>query len=376
MKRRRLFSLKSLPAFSIVFCLSTLFLWAFLLIGAFTTPPTVAPSPTPSDSREESSTPTMLPSRVQGLYTALILGKESSGNNTDVIALASFSPDKARLVWLQIPRDTYYRFEGHPIKLGNLYAHLLARAESAGEEQPKTSALEGVSRAVEQLLALPVDYRALVELSVLEDAVDAMGGVEITLPYALHYEDPDQALSIHLPAGTQTINGAAALGLARYRAGYATADIGRLDGQKLLLSAIWRRARQGAGAVGLMAHLPSLLSRLSTNASLSDALYFLPRLTSLKGDKILFATLPGEGYRASDGIWYYLVPRSALSHAAALLTGREQSDSAPDPDRLLTDPGDAELLAKYLAPSSLSAVTAKELLEQGISIPLLPQAHD
>ena len=71
--------------------------------------------------------------------------------------------------------------------------------------------------------------------------MDNLSGIEIDLPYDMDYEDSSQNLSIHLKAGKQTLGGKEALGFLRYRSGYVTGDLGRIDAQKLFLNAFINR---------------------------------------------------------------------------------------------------------------------------------------
>ena len=54
----------------------------------------------------------------------------------------------------------------------------------------------------------------------------------------MYYNDPSQDLYIDLKAGTQTLTGEEAMGVARFRSGYADADLGRVQVQRELLKAI------------------------------------------------------------------------------------------------------------------------------------------
>jgi anionic cell wall polymer biosynthesis LytR-Cps2A-Psr (LCP) family protein len=56
-----------------------------------------------------------------------------------------------------------------------------------------------------------VDFDGFVRL------VDAVGGVELDVPFHMKYDDPYQNLSIGIRPGRQTLNGKDALNFARYR---------------------------------------------------------------------------------------------------------------------------------------------------------------
>ena len=52
---------------------------------------------------------------------------------------------------------------------------------------------------------------------------------EFDVPVDMYYEDPSQGLSIDLEKGLQKLDGESAMGLVRYRYGYADADIGVIN---------------------------------------------------------------------------------------------------------------------------------------------------
>ena len=72
----------------------------------------------------------------------------------------------------------------------------------------------------------------------LPAGVDAIGGVTFDVPINMNYEDPYQNLYIHISKGVQTLSGADALKVVRFREGYATQDIGRMETQQNFLKAV------------------------------------------------------------------------------------------------------------------------------------------
>ena len=77
-----------------------------------------------------------------------------------------------------------------------------------------------------------MDYTVSVDLQGFVALVDAIGGVTFDVPINMNYEDPYQNLYIHISKGVQTLSGADALKVVRFREGYATQDIGRMETQQ------------------------------------------------------------------------------------------------------------------------------------------------
>lgn len=370
MKLRRSARRTSIRARIAFFVLSSGALAILLLARAVLMPPTLT---TGADNAQMTGPV----SQAEGVYTALLLGKDTVGSNTDVMMIATFYTEEGRISVLQIPRDTYVRYGGEGVKLGTLYARMIAADRSAGKEDPAETALVRLRETVESLFSVPIDYHFLLNLDALEETVDAMGGVPITVPCDMDYEDPAQSLSIHLKAGKQTLSGVQAVQLVRFRSGYATADLGRMGVQRLFLSALLARAKEPTGFAGLASHLPSLLSRSETNAGLSDALFFLGKLSGIKTDSVTFAMLRGEALQAENGAWYYVLNREAarsdISQTVYPYPG-QLIDREFDRDALFTDPNDEEInriYRKNAAELPSSVCSAADLIQNGAEIPIL-----
>ncbi len=93
-------------------------------------------------------------------------------------------------------------------------------------------------QAFRDLLGFPVDGYVLVDLEAFQKTVDLVRGVEFDVPMDMNYEDPSQNLYIHLQKGLQTLDGEQAMGLVRFRKGYATQDIQRTQTQQQFLKAL------------------------------------------------------------------------------------------------------------------------------------------
>jgi len=69
-------------------------------------------------------------------------------------------------------------------------------------------------------VGLPVDSYVIINLDLFENVVDALGGVEVNVPYRMLYSDRAAGLSIDLQPGPQVLDGAAAV--ARFELRLAT----------------------------------------------------------------------------------------------------------------------------------------------------------
>jgi LCP family protein required for cell wall assembly len=110
---------------------------------------------------------------------------------------------------LSIPRDTFAEIPGQaPQKINAAFAF------GGAALQVKT---------VENFLNIKIDHLAIVDFTGFEDLINAVGGVEVTLPHKLCAEISGGAghgqggITLHLKKGTTTLDGQQALAYARIR---------------------------------------------------------------------------------------------------------------------------------------------------------------
>lgn len=167
--------------------------------------------------------------------TILVMGVDATGEggrdglrgNTDTMLLLRPSPADGKLYVYSIPRDTRVPIAGHGVFKIN------AACEWGG---PKL-AMQTVSR----LLDLPIDHYLLLSLDGLIQAIDAIGGVEVTVPKRLDYDDWSGHLHIHLKAGRQHLDGRQVEELVRFRHDRNGTDIARVERQQMFLMQVARQ---------------------------------------------------------------------------------------------------------------------------------------
>jgi LCP family protein required for cell wall assembly len=108
---------------------------------------------------------------------------------------------------------------------------------------PGTGSIKGIGAVrstLSELTARPIDAVLVVDLWGVIKVVDAMGGIEIDVPYSVYdkaYPDPFYGRTeLYIPAGKQHFDGRTALAYARSR--HQDSDYGRMARQQTLLVAI------------------------------------------------------------------------------------------------------------------------------------------
>ena len=275
-------------AIIIVFALSVV---AGVGVAAYYFLPT-APSSSDSSIANESSLK-------DDTYNILLCGVDESHENADTIVLASFDTKAKTLRLLSIPRDTMSNEERPIQKINASYS-----VDYEGN-------IEQTIREVEKVTALPIDRYAITTFEGFEEAIDAIGGVEMYVPMVLEYSDPYQDLEINLKEGDQVLDGKHALQFVRFRSGYATGDIGRIGAQQLFFAALADTFLDKS----IVTKVPSLAKVVSenmeTDLTISEMIWFFKQAQGMSKDSIEMFILPGtpDYY---DGLSYYIPSESGI----------------------------------------------------------------
>lgn len=263
------------------------------------------------------------------------------GVNTDTILYLSIVGDDVTLI--AIPRDLYVAQRDARINV--VYAR-----EGA----------DGLRRTVAEVLGLPVDYHVVVNLDVFKHVVDALGGVELNVPYRMRYVDVAGGLDIDLMPGPQVLDGKRAADFVRFRE-TVRGDYDRIDRVKTLAYAMLQRLRDlQLRAVTLIPELvDTLLADVETNASPALVRELLPRLGRLQ---IRAATLPTYEVEGSSRLFVDPLETEAFLATTFGGTARTWTD-APDVLLHVVDRSGREGLGEaYLARMTAMGVPAEHLL--------------
>lgn len=153
---------------------------------------------------------------------ALATGGDIGAGRTDTILLIHVPADGPTTM-VSLPRDWYVPIPGY------------------GSDKLNASfALGGAPllvQTVETVTGLRMDHYAEVGFGGFADMVDAIGGVDLCVPYDI----VDPLAGIDLRAGCQELSGPQALGFVRSRA-TPLADLDRMNNQRLFLSSLLSKA--------------------------------------------------------------------------------------------------------------------------------------
>ena len=210
-------------------------------------------------------------------------GTFNLGGRTDTILYVNVVGNEISLI--AIPRDIW--LPQWQTKINSMYAYQGA---------------QGVKRSVEEIIGVPIDYYAIVDIEIFKDLVDAVGGVDVNVPYNMYYVDNAAGLLIDFDEGPAHLDGEDAAKFIRYR-NTQRGDIARIDNVKRLAYALLNRVKElNVRAVGTIpALIDTFLSDVETNASPSLVRSMLPRLGNIEISRT--ATLPTDEGQLESGTW-------------------------------------------------------------------------
>ncbi|MBB5776441.1 LCP family protein [Nonomuraea jabiensis] len=209
------------------------------------------------------------------------LARQNAGKRSDTIMIVNIPADRGRATVVSVPRDSMVQIS----RCGSSPARF-----DMINSAYNTGGVGCLKRTLESLTGLRIQHSVEVDFTGFKGMVDALGGVEVTLPKAVD----DKAAKLKLPAGKQLLNGEAALGYVRLRHYGDGSDVQRMKRQQTLVLAMLKKARSGLSSPErLKPFLEEVRKSVKTDLNL-DSMYELA--TELSGTKLHFTTVPWMPY--------------------------------------------------------------------------------
>jgi LCP family protein required for cell wall assembly len=216
------------------------------------------------------------------------VGKARYGNRTDTMLYVQIIGDKVTMI--SFPRDIY--LPHWVAKLNEMYFY---------------KGPEGLKKEIEAITGLPIDYYAIVNIDIFKALVDALGGVEVTIPQygdlnGMHYHDAAAGLDIDFDPGPRHLSGEDAAKFVRFR-NTPRGDYDRIDNVKSLASAILKRVKELNVGTAFKAPelIDALFKNLETNATPVVIRQLLPYVSRLQ---LQPATLPTYMVEGTNNLAY------------------------------------------------------------------------
>lgn len=261
-----------------------------------------------------------------GVTNILIAGNsaDDTGHSgaalTDSIMIASINQKTRHVTLISVPRDLWVYMPGYG------YGKINAAYPYGG--------MDLLEEVIEENLGIHCHYNLLINYTALKEAVDAVGGIDITIAstdsrglYDSSIDYTTGGALVNLTNGTHHLTGQQALNLARARGsgygsyGYAQSDFTRTQYQQQILLALATKASSKSVIANPLAAgtiISSLGSNISTNLTLGQMETLYSDYKNLSASSITQVTLNDvngtnllASYTSSDG-------QSALIPAAGL----------------------------------------------------------
>ncbi len=210
---------------------------------------------------------------------------------SDSIMLVRVDPQEKKASVVSIPRDTL-------IDMGEYGKGKINAARAYGGP---TLAVQMVS----ELAGVSISHYAEIDFDGFADIVDAIGGIEVTVPM----EIDDSRAGGHLSAGKQTLNGEQALILCRSRHSYddyGDGDVYRAANQRLVLSAIAKKILS-SDVVTIASSIESIADSVTTDMTVEEIVSIAQSMRGIDTSTDIYsATMPTTS-EYIDNTWYEIV---------------------------------------------------------------------
>lgn len=246
------------------------------------------------------------PPKIGKATNVLVLGSDSrkgkdakygraEGERSDTLIVLHLSPDGKQAVGVSFPRDSVVQLPSCKTAKGSAPAHLGMINEAFSEGGPACS-----WKTIESLTGIHIDHFVKVDFSGFKGMVNALGGVEICLPKAVH----DRDSKLNLSAGRHLVKGEQALAYVRNRHGLGDgSDLGRIKRQQLFMSSIVKKVTDG-GLLKSPTKLFNFLDAATKSVTTDDGLdigeirKLAGSVQGMSAGKVKFVTVPNEPYPA------------------------------------------------------------------------------
>jgi len=255
--------------------------------------------------QDESDRPARTPG-TQNAENILLIGSDdrsgtngaygyASGRRSDTTILLHLAADRRHATAVSIPRDAMVNVPSCQLPDGTRSQARFVQFNWAFELGGPACTI----RTVEKLSGIRVDHHLILDFTGFKKMVDAVDGVEVCVPRAIH----DQDARLDLPAGRQNLTGEQALGYVRVRETLGNgSDTDRMGRQQQFLASLIRKV-QSQGVLLNPARLWPLLNAATSSitadeglSSLSELYDLAQDLRSMPAENMAFLTTPRRPY--------------------------------------------------------------------------------
>lgn len=243
--------------------------------------------------------------RVENEILFLMMGVDANGTGeyknirTDTMMLFKVNFQNGEINLLSIPRDTRVLVKGKKDKINHAHSY-------GGPEL--------TMRTVRDFLNLDIDYYVKVDYNAVMKIVDAIGGVEIDVPFDMKYKDNTPGyppLNINIKKGLRVLDGKNAHDFLRWRKNnsrtvqYPEGDVGRIKAQQMFMRELIKQTLKPKNIIKIPFLVETYINNVETNIPTKEILKGAKLASKIDIDSIKTDIIPGGG-KTIRGTSYFL----------------------------------------------------------------------
>ncbi|MCL2350415.1 MAG: LCP family protein [Defluviitaleaceae bacterium] len=265
-----------------------------------------------AESGDEATPPNIVQfeERRPDFYTFVIFGL-TEGMNANTIMVAAYDAATRQAYLISIPRDTRVDVVRNSRKIVSAYN--VGRLGGGGH----AGGVERLRYEISTIVGFRPDFYISIDYEAFVRMVDAVGGIEVYVPFHMRYDDPCQNLHIDLQPGLQNLNGQDALRFSRYRRGTSgisptISDYQRIEHQQQVLAGVFRELLTPASILRIPEFISIFNSYVDSDLATGELLWFANQARSIGGiDALNLYTLPMTGTSGAPS-WYELANENGI----------------------------------------------------------------
>ncbi|MFS0575576.1 LCP family protein [Sporosarcina sp. 179-K 3D1 HS] len=185
---------------------------------------------------------------------------QGDNSRSDALLVATLNPTEKSVKLLSIPRDSYVYIPEIKKQDKITHAHAYGGTKAAID-------------TVEEMLDIPIDYYVKMNFNAFIEVVDALGGIEVEVPYNRLEKDENDKNAIQLVKGVHRLDGRHALALARTRK--QDSDLLRGQRQQMIIQAMIKEATSVKSITKYGDVIDALGDNMKTDMTLKEMMSFL-----------------------------------------------------------------------------------------------------
>jgi polyisoprenyl-teichoic acid--peptidoglycan teichoic acid transferase len=256
--------------------------------------------------------------RKQAGYDAV---SDSLQGLSDTMMLIRFDPVSKRVIVFGIPRDTKVEMNGRSVKINSI-----------DQESGIGQAAKMVSTTLQ---GVEIDKYVRMNNVGLEKLIDALGGVTLTVPKDMKYQDDAQHFYINLKAGKQHLDGNKLVGFLRFRKD-ANGDLGRMQRQQIAMRAMLDQWVNPMNVARIPQLMSIVRSHVDTNLNVEQIIALAGFASGPAKGKTQMMRMPGD-YNGDGrhGTSYWLPDEAGIKNKMAQYFAHGEVDTTPIPPEKL-----------------------------------------